>query len=436
MHSFAISLLSAALPAIAFAPRVGEQIRIMDAVNGKPIQQAVLWTIDESPTPRGGEFWYSLQMEADDEGCVVLPNAKRNEDEEWCFVDAQGYSPLMIPMGDLSNQVFLTRGQDVEVRMIDVFEQPVAGVQLSWMLGCGHLPDSRNAISNAQGVAILRDISPDREAEWWPSGPGVLADYMYPEWSNDRTQALLRCEPGNVHEGTVLGHNGKPLVGGYVGQPNRHRGPWCRTDADGKFCLFGAESSQLWIRDPNGKDLSVVPGSVPGIARLIDLSRPEEESVQLTIKLAQDEGRNELGSYAGVPIRLVRKADGWSTRARADAAGMVVMAAPVGSYLAIVAGELGSYSRAEFDLDVSAQEGMEHQVKLDLRPAARVILPDNLEGVRVLLATATQQRNVSSELNALRLPSEACVLRYLTPAGLKTYHVKDSDRRNGAEINL
>ncbi len=403
--------------------------QITDATTGEPIAGAVLWKIEERLTPLTGEFWYSEKFTSDSAGLVTGSEELKGD---WWFVDAKGYAPRAFSSSAIDPTIELNRGREVTLTLVDVFDEPVRGAKLGWFLGCGHTPDIRKGVTDKNGRVVLSDFDPGEEGEWWPSGKGVRSNDLDPEWNQDRTRGVLRCSPAPLREGLVVGSNGEPLVGVFVGQPNSHRGPWARTDDTGSFQLLGADESEVWVRSPQGEDLGFFPTAIPGHPRVIRVEQPRTRDASLQLAAYS----TDSGSGVAIPLTVIRVQDGWNETSQTNSEGRLTLPLANGSYLVQVGGGLGSHELVELRAELGAGMTSTIEAQLVPRPTVRVNLMGHKPNAPIMLATKDEERDISNELDSVSLPSVPCVIWTSFPSGRKSHRVTADDRLPGAVIRL
>jgi len=431
------ALLVAAVLALQVTPLDAEappfeedfETRILAAESGEPIEGAQLWIVDERSTPISGEFWFSKSFTSRADGAVV---GSHSPESKWWFVDADGFAPQVHFDFAPPEQFELRPGRDVLLTLLNVFDEPVRSTRVSWILGCGHTPDSRSGTTDENGQVLLRDIDPSVAAEWWISGAEVLAEYSNPQWNEDLTHGVLRCFPAPTRTGTLESADNEPLAGYYVGQPNRHRGPWSRTDERGRFRLFGANDSELQVRAPDGADLGFFPTAIPGFRRVIRLDPTHERSSHYELSVTRSDG----GPIGSVPVTVIRVSDGWSENLRTDEEGKLSISTSETVHLLRVGGGRSLYDPRDVPTLPSPGNVYSLGVQLTTRRTARVQVARTEPGRRVWISTRSSDCEITDELDAVPLPNEECILRCLTDEGWSFHRVTDSDREPGSVIRL
>ncbi|MHC5018613.1 MAG: PEGA domain-containing protein [Planctomycetota bacterium] len=274
---------------------------------GRPSHLVVKVVVPEAPPAP------VATAEADRYGWIRLPIAALQGRYEWLYFEADGYGPQGINAPWLDRAVALRPAVDVPLEVRDAMDRPVAGAQVDWHLGCGHTPAVRVVTTDAQGRAVLEGIDLE-SGEAWIKAPGLHSDYLPIEWEPDGGRAVVHVDPAPVHRGRVLDASGAPVAGAVVGNAIRHRGPWCRTAADGTFELFGLErgESLLAARSP-GHDLTAQGDPSPaGHACVIRLPKEGRKGLdrrlgrKLHVKVVDANGE----PVTNVEVLAVRATDG------------------------------------------------------------------------------------------------------------------------------
>ncbi len=310
--------------------------RIVDADTGRPVEGALVMVVEEEDEPTAGSRVIRRSARADAEGWVRLDLKGLERGCGWIFVDAGGYAPQG-GYNDLDFPVRLKRGRDLEVRVIDGSDRPLAGVELELILGCGHTPALRRARSDVEGRAVFPDVNESIEGQIWPRGFEVESEYH--DWDElfvPGREGVLVLPRAEGVQGRIIDLEGRPVAGALVGLRYCHRGPWVRSDETGRFELPGLD----WRED----DFEVFP---PGftVERLrndgdcqhprppadfdclirVDAEGhvvlpPNERSVELDLRLAEDRAAEE---DLQLDLVLVRSEDGFAWREHLDEPGSV-----------------------------------------------------------------------------------------------------------------
>jgi hypothetical protein len=299
----------------------GYLARVLDEATGGPLAGARVTGYEESATPMPG-IWKPVEVAVSDrDGWVLLRDSSTGD---WHYCEAEGFGPV----GEMGarNEFVLRQGADFPFEVRDWLDRPVPGAVVEVLLGCGHTPDVQSVTTDARGRAVLRCIDPTKGHLWVrapgasgrnPGYDGVPADLEPgPGWLR-----VLLCGPSPAIEGVVLDRTGKPVAGAAVGTRDAHRGPWTRTDAEGRFRLLGAapfEELSVEVDPPKVGPQMPSPATsfetAPGVVTTVRLGPPrkDEESGEpaetLRITLALEKGvRPSLGWERVV---LVREGDG------------------------------------------------------------------------------------------------------------------------------
>ncbi len=229
------------------------------------------------------------------------------------------------------------------VVLLDYLGRPVPYARLALNLGCGHVPDQRQATTDAAGRAVFRDIDPSRHRDVWIDAPGIHrgTEPLGGTWRPGSPPVEIHGVPGEDVVGRILDRDGEPFARVLVGARGRHR-PWTRTDAGGRLRLRGGaprsaiavaldEGGEVWFRSPPaGVERTFRVGEVTGGAPL--LRRGE----QLRVVLYDDDALPlvvrgpgpvpaEIAFPAGVLRVTVRGEDGEDGEEGALIAGAVVL---------------------------------------------------------------------------------------------------------------
>ena len=418
---------ASALAWLAGASLLAATTRVVDAETGEPVAGAVVYRIDERDVPLSGERWHAQRVEADETGLVALDDPPG---DHWYLAEAPGYAPAAEHAASPPERFELARGVDATLLAVDVFGEPVADLSIGWMLGCGHTPDVRNAVTDAEGRATLHDFDASR-GDLWPVGEGVLSDYVNVAWSGDGRSGVVSCAPGRTLVGRILDADGEPLSNVFVGQPNRHRGPWTAVGADGSFRLTGIDDGRVQVRSASGDRLAESVGVVPGAGPLVlrvGTAEPELHEVRVTCTLD--------GAVTG-SVRVAAVPDGERPRRRerTNDWGTATFRLPAEPCTLFVGSALGPYDAEPVRIRPGAVTEVE--VALTRRPALPVVAADLPEGARVWLATAVAQRQITRELGQeVTIPAERSVLRVFVDGQQRRHEITDAERGAGKPLEL
>ena len=293
-------------------------VRVVDEVSTAPIAGAAVSVHREAQHPVPGAVAPLATGVTDGAGWARIDVAgKFPGDTPWVYVEAKGHAPgALYGTGSRREPIALRRAQDVAVEVRDAFERPVAGARVGLHLGCGHTPDVRDVVTDAAGRATLPSASAACAAELWVVADGLEATYhdltAVPAGDGPR---VVRCLPAPAVEGRVVDLEGKPVVGAAVGTRTYHRGPWTRTDADGRFRLLGcsllpgAEGLRVETTDPPVARTDVPGVSFPrppyGVPVLVRVGPTPKEAPKDD---DEDEPRTPAGPTTRVHVALRAKA--------------------------------------------------------------------------------------------------------------------------------
>jgi hypothetical protein len=379
-------------PADADGDEVFWSVRILDRWTGRPIPGA---TVRVSNHPRGGstpaDVYDLCVARADGHGWARLRWAAMVGWRDYVVVDAPGYAPH--EYGDPGSESRSLRpGVDVPVVCLDYLGRPVPGALVSLNLGCGHIPDQRTTLTDADGKGLLRSIDPTRCApsDIWVEAPGVhLGTHrLAAEWRPGDPPVPIHCPPGIVVEGEVRNAAGRAVPGARVGVRDSDRN-WTLVDPSGRFRLVGvspfteidvyadeyAEEAAAWFLAPP-----------PGVRRLVRLGEPEPPHPAVVTV------RGPGGEPApGVEVVLVRVSDGWTAMGDSDANGGVAFGAPAGAYRVTADGVLGEFGKAAGSLEIRPGGAASLGLAVPRNPVVRVDARA-VRDLRVAVVTAARWR--------------------------------------------
>lgn len=389
-------LLCALLPAHAIAGDDGEDVagaipwradadtvflrRIVEAATGRPVAGATVTLFCEVPHPEPGlgtpaavgvsgpDGWVRIQKGALDEKVTATYGPPT-----WAYVGAPGLRPDAAFQGERRRLAGepetpgeFTRGDPdwplrpsgtLRVALRDPLDRPVAGALVGWLLGCGHTPDVRQATTGADGVAVLEGVGArPGYGQVWPLAEGLRhpAGYATDDaWSPGQRPRHAELAWAMTVEGTVLGHDGKPTAGVAVGYPNTHRGPWTRTDVQGRFRLVGSEArigddirieaGEYPVGTASTPRTGLVtsttfPAPPPGHRVTIRLpapgTEPEEERADVRLVVEVDRsGWPQTTARAGILVCAVRREDGFTETGCVGEQGVALLHVRPGTYV-------------------------------------------------------------------------------------------------------
>jgi len=225
---------------------IAPNLRVVDAETGQPVSGAEVFGVHEDTAPLSGELWYRASATTDDDGWAGLAPASDEREYSWRIVRAKGYATsgsTSVPRaGGEPEVVELHRAGEARLRVVDFLGRPVPNLKLGLCVGCGHTPDVAVAVTDEDGRATFACVGTRGRgiADVYPVGEGVQMDYLGVHWNAALDGGYEAVAfPGATLRGKLLLANGSPAVGYAVGAPARHRGPWTRTDDEGRFRLEG-----------------------------------------------------------------------------------------------------------------------------------------------------------------------------------------------------
>lgn len=370
-------------------------VRIVDAVDRRPIAGALV-QVPWHPS-RGypiEELHYQCAARADWDGWVRLPWDAVAGYRDYVFADAPGYAANedCIP-GEV--ECLLQRGVDVPVQVVDYTGRPVSDAGIELVLGCGHVPSQRRAVTDANGLAVLRDVQPSRTEDIFVTHPSCQfgAYELRRIWDDGRDPVVIDVVPGVAMEGRVVDARRQPVPGVLVGAREKTR-PWSRTGRDGSFRLVGlAAWATIAVEAPAqlGFDRIEFPAPPAGVSRTVILGELERENtVDITV-------RDEHAAPAPeVRVALIRNSDGFTATAETDEAGRLRLLAPAGRYRLLADGELGVFGRNSMELEIREGKAASPVIVVPRNPTVRVDA-SKVIGFTVGITTATQFRQLDPE---------------------------------------
>ncbi|MBL8897677.1 MAG: hypothetical protein JNM84_08615 [Planctomycetes bacterium] len=371
----------------------------------------------EHPEPA---TWAPLRVaESDAEGWVRLRiDDLLAERGLWLVAEAEGYAPSAEMTAFPPLPWELERSVDIPLQVLDALGRPVPGARIGWHLGCGHTADSRQVHTDAEGRATMPGAHGDY-GELWITGPRILGEYNdFGAWRAGRGVHLLHCDPAPTWKGVVLGSDGRPRAGVHVGLAEYHRGPWCLTDAEGRFVLEGADTTSVAVADertgeehwfdlpPRGSEARfVLP---PRGEDLPEIERPEAENVRIRIDVPAGSPSSEVELEAWCPeTRFV-------DRQEIEIGDELSIAWPPGRYELVFGGGKGDWREQRAVLTVPREGSAELKVALAPRKRVRMWLDPTTAFAQILpehgdvqLVTPTWRRSIEEDLqhgNSIAVP--------------------------------
>ncbi len=362
-------------------------VRVVDAMTRRPIPGAVVqipWHPDRGMT--ASEIRFDSVGVADHDGWARLRIDRDFGKTDYPIADAPGYAPNERGrIGD--EEIPLLRGVDVPVVLRDSFGAPVPHARLGYNLGCGHIPDHRVAVTDAEGRAVLRSIDPRKTNDVWVQAPGCAygASRLSGWWRPGAPDVPVQAVPGISTEGVILRYRQKSRAGIRVGPKHAQRG-WVVTGADGRFRLDGIQpDSVIQVEPPDGppETFDVPPVGVSRSFQLGDYDR----SIEVAVRPVDEAGK----SVDGVTVTLWRKEDGWTDREVVHPAGVAILRVPPGEYTASVVDWRDRYLSQEIAVAVTTDEDPVVDIVLRRGPTVRIDA-SRIQGLHASLVSATKVR--------------------------------------------
>ncbi|MDJ0976640.1 MAG: hypothetical protein QNJ98_19440 [Planctomycetota bacterium] len=231
---------------------------VVDARTGLPIEGAAVrhhYEIDVGP-----EGWAPLVQEAKtDRFGLVTMHVPREDwwqgnppDGHWA-IHAEGYASVEEYASAPADRIELVPARALTGRLVDALGRPLAGVSVGYKEGCAHAPFLAEAVTNADGVFVVKGIL--GRSELYYRGPGALADYFgVPLRHLDETPATQAAAPARRIHGKVTGYPVEQLDMRMVLATAESRGAFARIQDDGSFVIDGGHVDgmlTLWV-GPDG----------------------------------------------------------------------------------------------------------------------------------------------------------------------------------------
>jgi hypothetical protein len=400
-------------------------LRIVDDATGAAIPGATAALHAQTECPITGLVPSDRTDTADAEGWVRIRGDDLGWEPTWTgaywkYVEAPGYGGVAVGDGRIDGEVRLSRARGHVVEVRDALDRPVAGALVGARSArtCGHMPDQRLAVSYAQGLATFTAMGPagaDYDAmgwELWVAAPSIRGDYHDVVLSAfPGPPQALRHLPSRPIEGVVVDPAGEPIAGADVGtHDGGHRGPWCRSGADGTFRLIGAPPFAHMIALRNGEpwdrrvEFTAPPWDVkrrvtlPVPGGTLEAEKPHEVEIELVDAGGEDVDPLDAGLVA------VREEDGATVRPRGWSS---LPGLPPGTWTLSAGGDLSPWAPARATLvvpDVSAEDGPAEDgmrptasLRLTQQPLLRVRLDAGPGKTSVTLLSDAEDRWVTAD---------------------------------------
>lgn len=231
--------------------------RVVDDLTGAPIANADVFFVGESDTPLAGEFWFTRKVQTDQDGWLRAPVA--DIDRLWHLQVLRHEDYGVAARSGRGNDIWrVGRPFDVPVLVRDWQGRPAKGAMIGFCSGCGHTPDLASAATDANGIAILKQIDPHAYiGDVYVQRAGLGLGYDSLRWMPGGSPAVIDCDWSPAMHGSVVDHKGNPVSGAFVAALDVHRGPWAKTAVDGTFRLLGGkpEIGASHVRTPGGRKI-------------------------------------------------------------------------------------------------------------------------------------------------------------------------------------
>lgn len=327
------------------------EVSVIHAGTGQPVVGARVLGGHEALFPVWGETWWRVETVTGADGVAVLPTSRPGAEYNRIVATAPGMATRMLNSrgDDGPERIEMPVEVPLEMELVYPDGTPATLVHVGAVFGCGHTPDVVSAVSDHRGRLTLRGLSPEGEDngfDFFPAGEGVRTDYLNLDqddhWEAGKVERVV-VQRGVSVRGKVIGLDGKPAAGVFVGQPHRHRGPWARTDADGRFHLMGTEvgNPSLQIRGADESYIGFFEHSMRGLPVTLQLTRQDEDAPEpvrypLTVDLS---GSPSLEGIRSLTVAAWNPATGLRVESGPSEEGVATLQVDAGTWFVQVGGK-------------------------------------------------------------------------------------------------
>ena len=384
--------------------------RIIDAETGDPIPGATMEAIREMEFAYPGGTGMLRRAEADADGWVRLRIDDIRSMVNWIYFDAPGYACHAQGGRDPDYPIRLRRGVDVPIEIVAPLGGPLADVRLEYIIGCGHTPSMRVARTDAAGRAVIASVAPGI-GEVWPVAEGVAGEYFDVDpWNPGEPPLRWVMRPGRTFRGRVVDTAGRAMKNVYVGAEHCHRGPFARTNAAGRFVLYGARpdyglqvrrsgrDAPLWFSDPPRIDA----GHVLAIRVDPEASAPEAvATAKMRVKAVRTRPTGEAEAVAGLDLDITNDETGYSAWSTTRADGVLEADVPPGPCTVAVHDVFGEWHGTMAGI-VATKEGTTTRLIVRRNPQMRIVVDGLPEEGNVFLVAAEGEIDITEAVRASR----------------------------------
>ncbi len=292
--------------------------------------------------------------------------------------------------------------------------EPLPGATIEYRAAAGPHPPAFTTRTGANGNARIQAFASDSGGFFWITGDGIASvDTDVPDSLREPGPVVLWTSPGVTFSGQLLDHDGQPIVGALLAGTVWHRGPWTRTNADGRFKLVGlSHGERVTVRLPEQTRSSptqwtyALPHGESAVLRPSGLLSRGSKTKPLYVSITTGDGRP-----ASAVVTAWRLKDGMCGASATGHHGVKPGDAhklhlPDGEYLLTVDGAPGGHESVRTTVEL---RGRRRELELRLGPfpfwrVKRLVLPPDQSAY---LATAQHVREVTAELaaGAIRAPT-------------------------------